>query len=127
MMSRPITLTQLNRATLDRQLLLRRRKVSVRDALFRLAGIQAEDPVSPFIGLHARMEAFSSASFDRALESREVVRGLLMRSTMHAVIREDYASWAETLRDVSIRSVHRDFRKPSKRLISIGCCARQAN
>ena len=80
-MERELTLKQLNRATLDRQLLLRRGRHSVPKALQRIVGIQAEDPVSPYIGLHARIASFRPSKLDRALESREVVRALLMRGT----------------------------------------------
>jgi hypothetical protein len=104
-MERVISLKQLNRATLKRQLLLRRSSVSVVKAVTRLAGLQAEDPVSPFVGLYARLASFRSSTLDHALESRRVVRALLMRSTIHAVTREDYLSWVETLRVVSAQSV----------------------
>ncbi len=112
-MERELTLKQLNRATLDRQLLLRRGRHSVPKALQRIVGIQAEDPVSPYIGLHARIASFRPSKLDRALESREVVRALLMRGTIHAVTSEDYLSWAETLRDVSVRSASRYFQTDS--------------
>ncbi len=39
-----------------------------------------------------------------------------MRSTIHAVTREDYLSWAETLRDVSIRSANSYLRSKVGRI-----------
>jgi hypothetical protein len=51
----------LNRATLDRQLLLRRSDLSVVDAVERLVGLQAQNVNAPYLGLWTRLETFTLA------------------------------------------------------------------
>jgi hypothetical protein len=86
----PLTPKDLNRTLLARQLLLERRAMPVVRALEAVAGIQAQDPVAPLFGLAARIEGFSGASLRAALQRRSVVRGTLMRGTVHLVSARDY-------------------------------------
>jgi hypothetical protein len=81
---------QLNRATLSRQLLLERAKLDVVTATERIGGLQAQEPASPHIGLWTRVAAFEPADLDGALAKRSVVKGTLMRSTLHIVSAADY-------------------------------------
>src|SRR3954471_19987433 len=85
-----LTLTDLNRTLLARQLLLERRPVPLVRALEAVAGIQAQDPVAPLFGLAARLEGFQASALTRALDRRSVVRGTLMRGTVHLVSARDY-------------------------------------
>jgi len=84
--------TQLNRATLARQMLLERCSIGVVDVVRRLAGMQAQEPRHPFVGLWTRVEGFSGDQLLSALRSREVVRATLMRSTLHLMGAGDYAA-----------------------------------
>jgi len=61
---RTLTLKELNRATLARQLLLERRKIGVLAALERLAGLQAQWPPSPYVGLWSRVTGFRRESLE---------------------------------------------------------------
>jgi hypothetical protein len=86
----PLTLTDLNRTLLARQLLLQRRAMPLGRALEAVAGIQAQDPVAPLFGLHSRLDGFEPAALVSALRRRAVVRGTLMRGTVHLVSARDY-------------------------------------
>src|SRR3954462_2101554 len=81
----PLTLQDLNRTLLARQLLLRRRAMPLVRALEAVAGIQAQDPVAPLFGLHSRLDGFAPEALRRGLDRRSVVRGTLMRGTVHLV------------------------------------------
>ncbi|MET9599588.1 winged helix DNA-binding domain-containing protein [Streptomyces sp. NPDC006459] len=73
----------LNRATLARQLLLSRAEMSARDAVAHLLGLQAQNVKPPYFQLHARLAGFRPAELAGLMESREVVRMVTMRSTIH--------------------------------------------
>jgi hypothetical protein len=87
---RTLTLRDLNRATLARQLLLERRGLPVVQALERLAGLQAQWAPAPYVGLWTRLEGFRRELLERALLREQAVRAVLMRGTVHLVSRRDY-------------------------------------
>lgn len=79
----------LNRATLARQLLLSRAEMSARDAVGHLLGLQAQNVKPPYFQLHARLAGFRPAELAGLMESREVVRMVTMRSTIHTHTADD--------------------------------------
>ncbi|MEV6955994.1 winged helix DNA-binding domain-containing protein [Streptomyces sp. NPDC051183] len=79
----------LNRATLARQLLLSRAELSARDAVEHLLGLQAQNVKPPYFQLHARLAGFRPAELAGLMESRQVVRMVTMRSTIHTHTAED--------------------------------------
>jgi hypothetical protein len=79
----------LNRATLERQLLLRRAELPVLDAVQHLVGLQAQEPPDPYTALWSRLADFDPHELGRLLEERRVVRIALMRSTIHLVTADD--------------------------------------
>jgi len=95
-----LTLQQLNRATLARQLLLEREKTSVVEAVERLGGMQAQEAKPPFIGLWTRLEGFDPEDLREALHERELVRASMMRATLHLMSAADYAALRSTLQPV---------------------------
>ncbi len=79
----------LNRATLARQLLLRRTALPALDAVSHLVGMQAQVPLNPYHGLWSRLEGFRPDELARLLLERKVVRIVVMRGTIHLVTAED--------------------------------------
>ena len=88
-----LTARQLNRATLGRQLLLRREPMSVEDAVRRIVAVQAQEPASPYIALWNRIAGFDPADLDAAFADRAVVKASLVRLTLHAVHARDYPAF----------------------------------
>jgi hypothetical protein len=79
-----LTAGQLNRATLARQLLLRRERLDVVDAVHRVVALQAQSPASPYVALWNRLAGFDPAELDAAFARHEVLRATLIRITLHA-------------------------------------------
>jgi hypothetical protein len=88
-----ISRRELGRATLARQLLLERAEIGVAEAIGALAGMQAQEPRPPFIGLWSRLAGFEPEALLAALRSGEVVRGPLFRATLHLVRASDWATF----------------------------------
>jgi hypothetical protein len=84
-----VSLRALNRATLVRQLLLQRSPMSALDAIEHLVGMQAQAPFAPYYGLWSRLDGFTGDELSGLLTSREAVRIVLMRGTIHLVTAED--------------------------------------
>jgi Winged helix DNA-binding domain len=87
---RVLTLRELNRALLERQLLLERRRLAVPRAVERVCAIQAQYSPSPYIGLWSRLQGFRKEKLTRALEERRVVKCSLFRVTLHIVSARDF-------------------------------------
>jgi Winged helix DNA-binding domain len=92
-----LTARQLNRATLGRQLLLDRERLSVVDAVGRVVALQAQEPASPHIALWNRVEAFDPSELQEAFLDQRVVKAQLLRITLHAVTAADYPPFHEAM------------------------------
>jgi DNA glycosylase AlkZ-like len=100
---RVLSQRELNRALLDRQLLLRRRREALPRALERIGGLQAQYAPSMYIGLWSRLAGFERDKLTRALERRTVVQATLMRVTIHLVSAADYWPFA-----IGVRAARRE-------------------
>jgi Winged helix DNA-binding domain len=81
---------ELNRATLARQLLLQRKRLSPKAVIERLVGMQAQWPQAPYVGIWTRTTSFRRETLERELAGGAVVRATVMRQTLHLVTRRDY-------------------------------------
>ncbi|WP_336321861.1 winged helix DNA-binding domain-containing protein [Streptomyces lavendofoliae] len=79
----------LNRATLARQLLLRRTPMPAKQAVAHLVGLQAQNTAPPYYALAARLADFRPEQLSAAMESREVARIVTLRSTLHTHTADD--------------------------------------
>jgi hypothetical protein len=92
-----LTLRDLNRATLARQLLLAREAVAPAAAVERLGGLQAQEARPAFLALWTRLAGFERAQLHAALTAGDVVRATMMRATLHIVGAADHAALRTTL------------------------------
>jgi hypothetical protein len=88
---RVLTLRELNRATLARQLLLARERLSPTEVIERLVGMQAQWPSAPYVGIWTRTTEFRRDDLERLLVRGEVLKATVMRQTLHLVTPRDYA------------------------------------
>jgi hypothetical protein len=87
---RVLTLRELNRATLARQLLLERQRLSPVKVIEHLVGMQAQWPSAPYVGIWTRTTSFRRGTLERELAKGSVLKANLMRQTLHLVTRRDY-------------------------------------
>ncbi len=95
-----MTRRELNRATLSRQLLLERAALPVSDGVERLVGLQAQQPVAPFVGLWTRLSQFDRNRLADLVGQRTIVKATMMRGTLHLVSAADYRRFRATLQPV---------------------------
>jgi uncharacterized protein YcaQ len=89
-----LSLRELNRALLARQLLLKRQKLDVVDAVERLACLQGQWAPSPYVALWSRLTRFERERLTRAVDRREIVKATLMRATLHLVSAREYPAYS---------------------------------
>lgn len=97
MVDRSLTLRQLNRATLDRQILVQRKAISVPEVIERLGGLQAQAAPAPYVGLWTRIADFTREDLASMIADRSVVKAAWIRGTLHLVTAADYVRHRATL------------------------------
>ena len=80
---------QLNRTLLRRQHLLARTDLEPHTLAEHLVGLQAQENLSPYLSMHARLTTFDPYAVSHGLEDRTLVRLLAMRGTIHLLTAAD--------------------------------------
>ena len=109
MTSERLSLRELNRATLERQFLLRRAATTAREAVGHLAGLQAQAPLAPYVGLWTRLAGFGHQELKDLMTERAVVRAHLMRNTVHLLTAEDFVSFRPLFQPLMDRGLAGNF------------------
>lgn len=91
-MSRRLDRRTLNRTTLARQHLLARTATDPKHLVGHLVGMQGQNPLDPYFGLWSRVVGYRPEGLAGMVGAGEVVRGQLMRGTIHLVTRSDWVS-----------------------------------
>ena len=101
-----LTALRLNRTLLARQHLLERVTTTVVRECRHLVGVQAQEHVSPYLALAARLDGFDPREVSRGLEGRTLVRLLTMRGTVHLLSAEDVGlrPWTSPVHEREVRS-----------------------
>jgi hypothetical protein len=94
----------LNRALLARQHLLERSSMPPLAMAEHLVGLQAQNPLDPYVALWARLDGFEPATLAAAIERREAVRMGMLRTTLHLLTAEDAVTLWPVFYDVLRRA-----------------------
>lgn len=101
----------LNRATLDRQFLLRRHSLPARQAVERLGGMQAQAPLAPYTGLWTRLKSFAPENLSSLIAERHLLRAHLNRCTVHLLTAQDYLDFRPLFHSPLERVLRANYRQ----------------
>jgi hypothetical protein len=99
-----LSLRALNRAILERQMLLERAVRPAEAAIEQLVGMQAQVPSDPYTALWSRLVDFDPEELSGLIADRRVVRATaMMRTTIHLVTADDWLALRAVLQVVQER------------------------
>ncbi|MEV0245918.1 winged helix DNA-binding domain-containing protein [Nocardia sp. NPDC050712] len=85
-----LSLRELNRTLLVRQLLAERVELTPLELVRHLVAVQGQEPNWPYVGLWTRLADFDYADLESLLHDRKVVRSTMIRRTVHLATAEDF-------------------------------------
>jgi hypothetical protein len=100
MADRILTLRELNRTILARQMLLSRHSGAATKAVSRLVGLQAQSAMAPFVGLWTRVEGLNREEVAGLIEDKTILKATMMRGTLHLLTAAGYLEFRSTLQPV---------------------------
>jgi Winged helix DNA-binding domain len=114
-----LTRRALNRATLDRQLLLGRDSRAPLAAVTHLTGLQAQAPQAPYLGLWSRLAGFDPAEVSVLISERRLLRAPVLRSTVHVMTPEDFVIFRPLVQPLMERVLKTNFPLPGVELTEV--------
>ena len=94
----------LNRTLLGRQFLLERVARTPEDVVEHLVGLQAQEPIDPYVALWTRIADFDPHALSAMIEERRAVRMGSLRTTLHLLTTEDALAIAPLTAEVHRRT-----------------------
>jgi hypothetical protein len=94
----------LNRALLARQHLLARTTIPVEAMIEHLVGMQAQNPLDPYVALWSRLDGFLPDALATLIVERRALRMGLLRTTLHLVTDRDALSLYPVIHPVLARA-----------------------
>ena len=106
---RRLTRPELTAALAGRQGLIERRRIDPAEAIRRLTPLQGQHPPAPYVALAARLDGFTRAELEAAIDAGSVVKTTIMRLTLHLAAAHDYPAYAQLTRQARMRAWRKQY------------------